>query len=143
MLTAVLNKEKSLSELKVAASRFRTLQNVRRTFCKITNTNWEEAMERFPNFTNEDRLLQFSSLTFAKDVPPPFLSYCQAALRSEHLEQCAHDVDSFELQGCKGYVLQHDILTLSYTDILAEKVPYSGAHLFIANIPEVCIITLS
>lgn len=139
MLTDVLRKEKSLKEMKEAASRFRTLQNIRRIFCKVTNTTWEEAVERFPSFTNEDRLLQFSLLSFsAKDVPKPFLSYCQAALQSEFLDQCGHDIDSYQLQGCKGYVLEHDILTLSYADILAKKVPYNGAHLFIANVSEVC-----
>ena len=128
--------------MKEAASRFRTLQTIRRTFCKVTNTKWEEATERFSSFTDEERLLQFSSLTFSKDVPQPFLSYCQAALRSKHEGQCSQGADSFQLEGCKGYVLQHDILTLSYTDILAEKIPYNGAHLFLANIPEVCHIII-
>ena len=134
-----LNKEKSIKEMKESASRFRSLQTIRRTFCKVTNTKWEEATERFSSFTDEERLLQFSSLTFSKDVPQPFLSYCQAAVRSDHEEQCSQGADSFQLQGCRGYVLQHDILTLSYTVILAEKIPYNGAHLFLANVPEVCL----
>lgn len=73
-----------------------------------TNTNWVEAMERFPHFTSEDRLLQFSSLTFAKDVPQPFLAYCQAALHSEH--QRLAGPEAYELKGTVAYGLQEDIL---------------------------------
>ena len=125
--------------MKGAAARFRSLQTVRKTFCRVTDTTLEEALERFPHFTKEDRLLQFSSLSFTKDVPQPFIAYCQAALRSEH-QQCDHELVSYELQGCRAYVLQHDILTLSYTDIQAKKIPCSGSHLFLANIPEVYIL---
>ena len=129
MLNAVLN---SLNEMKEAASKFHSLQNVRRAFCRTVNVKWDEATERFPNFTSVERLLQFASFSFAKDTPQPFLAYCQAALRSEIQAEC-HD-SLYQLKGCKASSLQHDIL---YIDIQAGKVPFSGAHLFLANIAKV------
>ena len=135
MLNAVLNKEKSLKEMKEAASKFRSLQTVQRAFCRTVNMSWDEAAERLSHFTTDERLLQFVSLSFAKDTPQPFLAYCQAALRSEVQAECQDSL--YELKGCKAYALQHDILTLSYTDIQAHKIPFSGAHLFLANIPKV------
>ena len=139
MLNALLNKEKSLKEVKEAASKFRSLQAIQRVFSRTVNVKWDDARERFPNFTADERLLQFRSLSFAKDVPPPFLAYCQAALRSEIQAEC-HD-SLYQLKGCKAYTLQHNILTLSYTDIHAEKIPFSGSHLFLARIAEVHIYT--
>ena len=121
--------------MKEAASKFRSLQNIRRAFCRTVNVKWDEATERFPNFASDERLLQFASFSFAKDTPQPFLAYCQAALHSEIQAEC-HD-SLYQLKGCKAYTLQHDILTLSYTDIQANKIPVSGAHLFVANIAKV------
>ena len=137
MLNAVLSNEKSLKELKEAAAKFRSMQTIRKTFCKVTNTSWEEATERFPHYAKEDRLIQFSSLSFTKDVPQPFMAYCRAALHSENSNQPCDDLDSYDVQGCIAYTLQHNILTLSHTDITEKKIPFNGAHLFLTHIPEV------
>ena len=80
MLSAVVNKEKTLSELKDAAKRYRALQSVRTAFCRCTNTTWEQACERFPLYTSEQQLSQFLFLSF-KNIPESFMSYCQAALQ--------------------------------------------------------------
>ena len=137
MLSAVLSKQKTLSELKDAAKRYRALQSVRTAFCRCTNTTWEEACERFPLYTSDQRLSQFLSLSF-KSVPDAFVSYCQAALQKEHLSSSTQSLDVYSYHGAVAYALQHDILTLSYSDIQASGATFSGAHLFIAHIPQVC-----
>ena len=81
MLNAVLNKEKSLIDMKKAASKFRSLRNIQRAFCWTVNVKWDEATERSPNFASDERLLQFASFSFAKDTSQPFLAYCQAAYK--------------------------------------------------------------
>ena len=91
MLSAVVNKEKTLSELKDAAKRYRALQSVRTAFCRCTNTTWEQACERFPLYTSEQRLSQFLSLSF-KNIPESFVSYCQAALQKEHQNSSTDDL---------------------------------------------------
>ena len=100
MLTAVASKQKSLGEMKQDAANYRAKQVVQRQFCLLTNTSWDEACERFPYHTNDERLSQILSLNF-KGTPTAFSSYCQAALQSEHTS-CSV-VDSYLYKGTTAY----------------------------------------
>ena len=136
----MLNKQKTLAELKDAAKRYRALQSVRTAFCRCTNTTWEQACERFPLYTSEQQLSQFLSLSF-KNIPDSFVSYCQAALQKEHESSSMQSLDVYSYQGVTAYALQHDILSVSYSDIRESGAVFNGAHLFIAHIPQVCTCT--
>ena len=132
MLSAVVNKEKTLSELKDAAKRYRALQSVRTAFCRCTNTTWEQACERFPLYTSEQRLSQFLSLNF-KNIPKSFVSYCQAALQKEHQSSSTQSLDVYSHHGVPAYAPEHDILAVSYSDIRESGAVFNGAHLFIVG----------
>ncbi len=133
----MLDKEKGLLELKDAATRYRALKSVQRAFCRCTHTTWDEACERFPLYTCDQRLSQFLHLTF-NTVPDVFISYCQAALQNEHKSSSTQSVDVYTHNGAVAYALQQfDVLTVSYSDIRATGAPFNGAHLFVAHIPEV------
>ena len=136
VLSAVLSKQKTLSELKDAAKHYRALQSVHTAFCRCTNTTWEEACE-ISTLHQWPAIESVLSLSF-KSVPDVFVSYCQAALQKEHLSSSTQSLDVYSYHGAVAYALQHDILTLSYSDIWASGATFSGAHLFIAHIPQVC-----
>ena len=104
--------QKTLAELKDAAKRYRALQSVRTTFCRCTNTTWEQVCETFPLYTSEQRLSQFLFLSF-KNIPESFVSYCQADLQKEHESSSTHSLDVYSYQGFTAYTLQHDILSVS------------------------------
>ena len=140
MLSAVLNKQKTLAELKDAAKKYHALQSVHTAFCRWTNTTWEQACERFPLYTSEQRLSQFLSLSF-KNIPDSFVSYCQAALQKEHESSSMQSLHVYSYQGVTAYALQHDILSVSYSNIQESGAVFNGAHLFIAHIPKVCTCT--
>ncbi len=66
VLDKVINTEVSLKEMKDKAASFRALEAVKRAFVRCTNSQtWVDAVERFPTFTTEVRLAQFSRLGFS------------------------------------------------------------------------------
>lgn len=132
--------QKTLAELKDAAKKYHALQSVHTAFCRWTNTTWEQACERFPLYTSEQRLSQFLSLSF-KNIPDSFVSYCQAALQKEHESSSTQSLHVYSYQGVTAYALQHDILSVSYSNIQESGAVFNGAHLFIAHIPKVCTCT--
>ena len=97
-----------------------------------TNTTWEQARDRFSLYTSEQRLSQFLSLSF-KNIPESFVSYCQAALQKEHQNSSTQSLDVYSYHGVTAYALEHDILTVSHSDIRESGAVCNGAHLFIAG----------
>ena len=77
---------------------------------------------------------QFLSLSF-KNIPESFVSYCQAALQKEHQSSSTESLDVYSYHGVTAYALEHDILTVSYSDVRESGAVFNGAHLFIAHIP--------
>ena len=61
------------------------------------------------------------------------MSYCQAALQKEHQNSSTESLDVYSYHGVTAYALEHDILTVSYSDILESGAVFNGAHLFIAG----------
>lgn len=138
MLQEVVSGKVSLVDLKQAARRYRALQTIQKAFSRCTNTTWSEAEKRFPGFTSETRLHQFMQLDFSKGVPEAFMSYCQAALQSEGPQLVdSLPTEVYSLNGCRGYVIQQDILTLTYTALREAGVRFNGAHLFVSMLPKV------
>ena len=59
---------------------YRALQNIRNAFMKVTHvSSWQEARERYPNHTTEERLRQFLGL---KNVPDTFRAFCKSVTTS-------------------------------------------------------------
>ena len=128
VLAKVVAKQMSLGEMKEAAGKYRAFQTIKKTFCRCTNTKWDEAVERYPEHTRQDRLSQFLSLSF-KTVPESFVVYCQSAMKTpptspDHLHESV-------------FIVGHDSLTASNTTISDSGIPFSGYNLFVATIPEV------
>lgn len=136
VLSAVSRKEMPLSELRESAVKYRAMENIRKAFCKCTNSSWDDARQRFPSYTSPENLEQFSNLSFQKCMPEAFAAYCRAALQSEHQPE-GHLRDSYELNGVRAYAIEHDVMTLSYSDIRDKGIQFNGAHLFLVHIPEV------
>ena len=132
VLGAVVKKEISLTELKEEAGKHRDQLQIRKAFCRSTNSTWEEALQRFPHHTRADRLYQFLRLNFRNNIPEAFRSYCQAALQSE--EQSVNSADNYTHDGSTAYCVCHSSLTISHTDIRNSKVPFSGCHLFVVDV---------
>jgi len=137
VLTSVAEKDMSFSELKRAASDYRAEQAVQKAFCKCTNTTWEGARRRYPTFTTQDRLRQFLDLNFSKQMPQAFVAYCQAAMHAESCVEQTAMVGVYTHHGVHAYVVEKDILTLSYSDIRNVCPSFMGAHLFLAHVPKV------
>ena len=138
----LLLRKTSFSELKRAATDYRAEQAVQKAFCKCTNTTWEGACRRYPLFTTKDRLQQFFGLNFSKQVPQAFVTYCQAAMQAESCTEQSAMVGVYTYQGAHSYLVEKDILSLSYSDIRSVYPSFMGAHLFIAHIPKVRLWTL-
>ena len=84
VLQRVVDEELSLKELKEEATNFRALEAVRRAFIRCTNTqSWDDAVNKFPAFTSEDRLVQFMQLDFRHSIPEVFQTFCQHAICSQ------------------------------------------------------------
>ena len=130
----------SFSELKKAASDYRAEQAVQKAFCKCTNTTWEGACRRYPLFTTKDCLQQFFLVSiFSKQVPQAFVTYCQAEMQAESCTEQSAMVGVYTYQGTHSYLVEKDILSLSYSDIWSVYPSFMGAHLFIAHIPKICL----
>ena len=62
--------QESTISMKSSALQFRTMELIRKAFVLITSSkNWEEACIHFPDFTSQERLKTFLSLSF-KHGPP-------------------------------------------------------------------------
>ena len=94
ILEEVVNCNITLEDMKREAIEYRALENIRKAFTKCTNSTWDEAIERYPRHTNDNRLRQFLGLNYINNMPDSFRSYCQSAIRGEQLQ--ANDNISFE-----------------------------------------------
>lgn len=135
MLSAVIARQMSLTDMKEAAKRHRSMSTIKKAFCRLTNTTWEEAQERFGQYATEEKLVQFSSLDFKKSIPEAFQSYCHTALQSETASTSLPDC--FQFEDAMAYIVDQNCLTVSQSDIRASGIPFDGSQLFIATITEV------
>lgn len=134
VLNQVTNHEISLDEMKKKASDFRSLEHIRKAFTKYTNSTWEEAVERYPWHTKEERLNNFLGLDFIKNVPESFQSYCQAAVRGEQQQE-----STLFHKGAVARVHTMNVMELSIDNFMADCPSYTGAHLILTDIPKVCM----
>ena len=80
----MIDEEISLKELKEEATNFHAFEAVKRAFIRCTNTqSWDDANNKFPSFTSEDRLKQFVKMDFRHSIPDVSKIYCQSALNSQ------------------------------------------------------------
>ena len=79
-------------------------------FVKVTNSkSWEDAQKEFTKFANEDRLHQFTSLTWTNDVPQIFTTYCQGAVDSKKDNPSSPNVHCLKHEnGCTTTLIRCD-----------------------------------
>ena len=106
VLQRVVDEELFLKKLKEEAINFRALEAVRRAFIQCTNTqSWDDAVNKFPAFTSEDRQLQFMQLYFRHSIPEVFQTYCQSAICSQKPTAAGgavHKVDGVSVAVVRG-----------------------------------------
>ena len=85
ILEEVVNCNITLEYMKRKAIEYRALGNIHKAFMKCTNSTRDEATERYPWHTNDNRLRQFLGLNFINHVPDSICSYCQSAIHGERL----------------------------------------------------------
>ncbi len=139
MLQQLVDRDQSLSEMKEACSKHRSLSILKTSFVRCTNVrNWEDAVSRFSLFAVESRLSQFQHLSFNKGIPQVFRDYCQAALSSRNAQ--AVDCYTVTCNEIKGYVIQADTTVLTAERIKEAVSTYQGANIIVAHIPKVLVI---
>ena len=133
VLEQAVNREITLEEMKRKANDYRALENIRKAFMKCTNSTWDEAKERYPWHTTDDRLRQFLSLNFIKNLPDSFHSYCNSAIRGDQ-----HPAnDNFSYEGSDATTIKLPINEITVAAIQSAYPVYSGANLILAYIPKV------
>ena len=135
-LDRIIAGELSLKELKDKCIRFRASEAVKTSFVRLTNVrSWKEAQEKYPAYTTESRLAQFTSLDFRHSTPDMFKAYCQSAIDSSStVEGSVKVVSGVHVAGISG-----DFLTLSAQSIKDVEPTFSGATLIICKTTEVNI----
>ena len=136
ILEEVVNCNITLEYMKRKAIEYRALGNIHKAFMKCTNSTWDEATERYPWHTNDNRLRQFLGLNFINNMPDSFRSYCQSAIRGEQLQ--ANDNISFE--GSEAAIIQLPINEIRVAAIQSAYDTYSGANLILTYIPKVLLL---
>ena len=134
LLQKVIDEDISLKELKDEASHFRALEAVKRAFIRCTNCrSWEDAKEKFPIYTKEDRITQFMRLDFRHNIPDVFQTFCQSALCSSNpTGGSVHTVNSVRVALVNG-----TLSTTSAQEIKEVDPAFTGAQLILASVPKV------
>ena len=86
---------------------------------------------------NQERLKKFAGLNFVKNVSESFLSYCQAAISGENLNE-----SMFAQEGCTALVHEVKLTELSVNNLKLAFLAYAGVHLILTAIPEVWHISI-
>ena len=152
LLMKVRDGELSFSEMGETCRYTKKMNVVRNNFISYLNLDsWEEAMEKFPNFTSKERLEPFFDLQFKQGkMPPSFVSFCQQAKRSSVNEEAGTATSALKPRDdCLmvsvdknfGVLLQKNVLTINTKEILDTfgDVGCTGLHLTILDPPEVSI----
>ena len=134
VLQEVIDGTSSLDEMKKKANKFRSFECIKKAFTKYTNSTWDEAVERFPWHTDEERLATFLGLDFVKKVPESFKAYCQAAMQDERQQ-----VDMLSHDGAVGSVHTLNVMELSINAFIESCPTYTGAHLILTSVPKVAM----
>lgn len=57
-------------------------RSIQQTFLsQLALSNWEEAVEKYPQYTSTNAIDQFLPLNFQKSIPQLFVDFCQRAVR--------------------------------------------------------------
>lgn len=134
VLQEVIDGTLNLDEMKKKANYFRSFEYIRKAFTKYTNSTWDEAVERFPWHTREERLATFLGLDFIKKVPESFQAYCKAAVRGEQQQ-----IGTVSHKGAMESVHVMNLMELSINEFVEECPTYTGAHLILTVMPKVCM----
>ena len=141
MLTKIIAKELNFAELRERSSSYRALQSTKSAFVKATSSSsWNEAEERFPHHALEEKLKNFSHLSFKGGLPTVFKEYCRAAMLSLETSQCEVDSNTsatFFLEGYGVVTTQSDNVLSEIGGMTRQLKDFTGASLIFAIVGEV------
>ena len=129
-LLEVSNCSISLQELAIQCADVKILCKIQQGFMKVTNcATWEDATQKFPDFTTAEKLEPFKRLNFSSNtLPEQFMTFCRSAMSST---ACASDsvaVDDtifvIQQKSCLGIFWKTDIFTVDSDNMttMLEKV---------------------
>lgn len=104
MLCKTANKQLKLKDLNSACKGLKKIEAVKAIFVKQCDVqSWEEALQKFPIFTNEKQLEQFTDKPITTETPPPgLIRLCKKALMSLQTIQPTSSADKFVSVTKKG-----------------------------------------
>ena len=84
----------SVKEISDKAMEERRKQDIQKSFLTLTNiTSWEEAVDKFPQETSDDNLMQFKELNFKKEIPQVNIKLCGMLRGRLQSKSIAHILD--------------------------------------------------
>ena len=107
LLLDVRDKKLSLQELSSQCQSIKQLSRIQSAFVKATNCHsWEEAVQKYPEFTTVEQLEPFKKLYFmGSTLPEAFMKYCQTAITTP---QAANKSASIITEDDRIFVIKHD-----------------------------------
>lgn len=82
-LTKVINLELSLKELKAEAATYRKLEQIKKSFCRLTNCDgFDISQQKFPDYATNENLMRYIHLDFSQNPPSAFHTFCRQAIAS-------------------------------------------------------------
>ena len=117
-------------------------QVIKAAFLREVNMkSWDEAKEKYPNYTTTDKLSAFRTYNFQHgNRPAALVAFAQAARQSVHAATPqTQEMDAFVglIGSCKGYVLTTDVLKVDDNIIKQKTENFKGFNLAILDFPEV------
>ena len=94
ILEDVATQKISVKDISDKAMQERKKLDIRKSFVTLTNmTSWEEAVDKFPQETSEDNLMQFKELNFKKEIPQVNIKLCGMVHGRLQRKSIAHILD--------------------------------------------------
>ncbi len=117
LLSEVISKEILLSDLQRRSNQIKQEKALKNAFVRMTNVGaWEEALQKYPQFTTKDQLERFMTVDMKKSVPKSFSDFCQRAMISEcELSDTASTPSSLTINGTTAIVVELSPLDISGT----------------------------
>ena len=139
VLQRVLDNKLSLAEMKTSSLEFCSLSTAKSTFMRLTSTrSWSEAETKFPQFTSNERLSQYTSLSFKNGIPDHFRIYCQAALDSKNVIGSIPELSARkQVSGVNIFFVEVGFESITAEHIRHIDATFSGAQLMMYRLPKV------
>lgn len=139
LLMKVVNGEWSLPEMGKECAMIKKRRNIQQAFLsQLALLNWEEAVEKYPQYTNTKAIDQFLPLNFQKGIPQQFLDFCQRAVRQASGVALTPVSNSFNKGMHVACLLQGETLHVGFAELrtVSEDAACCGIALAISDIRQ-------